>query len=297
MIKQSFLSCVLLCITCVLIPSENRGHRPIRKLHSNEELPVLDEQNLTPHIELWDNTVGMIENGFVPLRSRMGTEISFTPVAKAKLPFLFGFVVDYYVCLKKRIGVSGLIQLDTYTKSFSAQHCNLARIDTFLGQPISSALTHIHFDHNNLTSYQELHDRVLTQCRSLRTFTAAHNKLDGVLYLTHAAITTLDLSHNLFKYIAILNIPRCSNLDLSRNPMIMDVNYALITTFTSKMLETVHVPQHNHNPPTAPAHHNAYPTSSTAPIPHEESYTEEWTPPQNLLNSSFTEEEYDKLWV
>lgn len=200
---------------------------------------------------------------------------------------------NVHIYLTKRSIHTGSIKFNDLKKSFSAPNCMLSKIgnDFFNAPRITNMLQHISLDNNNLTSYEEIHENILKKCHSLRTFSVAHNKLNGDLYLTHPNIESLNVSHNNFSHVTVLSIPQCTHLDLRNNP-IDHADYKQLETYTIKMLKPIPIP-HNSIPDTH-APHIAPLTQQPQDAPGNSMLTVSQSPADPTPSDSFSPDEEEQ---
>jgi|GEM_PF-6636367 len=197
-----------------------------RRLMCDEKLPMGGEKlpsvpsSLNTHIALWPDIIRGISKA--PLLSHIvnNTEIFFMEIVNLEQK-LHKFVISestYKFFLRKDTIGQGIIEFSEYDKSFSASNCNLIKIGIYFDNPLPFAyLQWVNLDHNHLDSYYDVYETILGQCPQLRTFSAAHNNLQGAFGVKHPTLERINVSHNKFETIGIVDLPNCIHVDLSYN--------------------------------------------------------------------------------
>jgi hypothetical protein len=103
----------------------------------------------------------------------------------------------FYAVFKKEVG-EGKIEFYDYHKHFVAEHVGIQSLGVFLNPGIAYGLKIVSLEHNNLTSFTEIQEKIIVQCPSLVTLKLDHNRLEGALAFEHGAIREFSATHNNF---------------------------------------------------------------------------------------------------
>lgn len=150
-----------------------------------------------------------------------GTQVAFQSVPKCEQQHKLVRVDNAQHSILRKENGNAKITYHDFAKVFTLQYVDIQRIDYFLSPAIAHTMREVSLEYTDLTSFEEIQAKIVSQCPSLKKLNLNHNKLQGTLDLMHSSISEFTATHNNFSLLGEIRLPNARLVDLRYNPSLI----------------------------------------------------------------------------